>query len=268
MNTSFFLNLKRNLEVLKTLIDIHCHANLYLVIDEIIKEAKKVGVEKIISVGMSILSLERILEISGNYSIIYPALGIHPEEIKMNKNVEKQLNSAVNLIRNNKEKICAIGEIGLDHHFIKEQELYPLQKKVFEKMLSLAQELELPVNLHTKGAEKEVFDVLPSYKIPYVNIHWYSGPEEFLNAGIDRGYYFSITPAISYSPAVKKTVSKVNKEFILLESDGPVKYSGKIGTPAMIRDVLNTISKIKKIDTKELEKQIENNTKLVFPKIF
>jgi len=250
------------------LIDIHCHANLYLVIEEIIKEAKSVGVQKIISVGMSVLSLERILEISNKYDIIYPALGIHPEEVKMNKDVDEQLDFVIDIIRKNKEKICAIGEIGLDHHFIKENELYPLQKKIFENMLSLAQELELPVNLHTKGAEKIIFDILPSYVIPNINIHWYSGPEHYLNVGIDRGYYFSITPAISYSPAVKKTVLKVEKEFLLLESDGPVKYSGKIGTPAMIRDVLNTISKLIKVDSKELELQIELNTKNIFPKIF
>ena len=60
----------------------------------------------------------------------------------------------------------------------------------------------------------------------------------------------------------------VDLEYLLLESDGPVKYSGKIGTPAVIKDVLNTISKLKKIDSKDLEKQIENNTKIVFPKIF
>ncbi|MFX1463372.1 MAG: TatD family hydrolase [Promethearchaeota archaeon] len=250
------------------LIDIHCHANLYLVIDEIIKEAKSVGVEKIISVGMSFISLERILEISNRFEIIYPALGIHPEEVNVNKDIENQLDSAIDLIKKNREKICAIGEIGLDHHFVKDKELYPLQKKIFENMLSIAQDLELPVNLHTKGAEKLVFDLLPSYKIPNVNIHWYSGPEEFLNEGIDRGYYFSITPAISYSPAVKKTVSKVDKKFILLESDGPVKYSGKIGTPAMIKDVLAAISKQKEIDLKELEAQIEKNTKRIFPKIF
>jgi len=250
------------------LIDIHCHANLYLVIDEIIKEAKSVGVQKIISVGMSVLSQERILEISNKYDIIYPALGIHPEEVKVNKDVEGQLDSVVDMIRKNKEKICAIGEIGLDHHFVKEKELYSIQKKIFEKMLSLAQELELPVNLHTKGAEKIVFDMLPSYKIPNVNIHWYSGPEEFLNVGIDRGYFFSITPAISYSPAVKNTVLKVDKQHLLLESDGPVKYSGKIGTPAMIRDVLKVVSKYKEISTEELENQIYENTKIIFPKIF
>jgi TatD DNase family protein len=242
--------------------------NLYLIIDEIIKEAKNAGVEKIISVGMSFTSLERIIEISKNFEMIYPALGIHPEEVKMNKDIGNQIENAVDLIKKNKTIICAIGEIGLDHHFIKEKKFYPLQKHIFKRMLSVAQDLDLPVNLHTKGAEKEVFDLLPSYKLPNINIHWYSGPEVYLNLGIDRGYYFSITPAISYSPAVKKTVLSVDIEHLLLESDGPVRYSGKIGTPAMITNVLNTISKLKKIDLKELEHQIESNTKKVFPKIF
>ncbi len=251
------------------LIDIHCHINLYIAIDEIIKEAENAGVVKIIGVGMSAIGLKRIVEISNQYDSIYAALGIHPEEVRMNKNIESQLDSVLDTIRNNKDKICAIGEIGLDHHFVKEKELYPLQKEIFDRMLSLADELKLPVNLHTKGAEKLVFDTLPSYKnIPNVNIHWYSGPEDILKLGIDRGYYFSITPAISYSPAVKKVALTVDKEHLLLESDGPVKYSGKIGTPVMIRDVLNTISKFKNIPSDILENQIFENTKEAFPKIF
>ncbi|MFX1392600.1 MAG: TatD family hydrolase [Promethearchaeota archaeon] len=250
------------------LIDVHCHCNLYLNIEEIINEAKRVGVEKIISVGMSALGLERILEISSHYDSIYPALGIHPEEVQMNMNIENQLDTILAFIQKNKRKICSIGEIGLDHYFVKNKELYALQKKIFDKMLSLAQELELPVNLHTKGAEKLVFDMLPSYNIPNINIHWYSGPENLLKLGIDRGYYFSITPALSYSTAVKKTVIMVNKDHLLLESDGPVKYSGNIGTPAMIRDVLNEISKLKDIHQDELEKQICENAKKAFPLLF
>jgi len=250
------------------LIDIHCHCNLYLAIDEIIKEAEIQGVKKIISVGMSAFGLERVLEIAKQYDQIYPALGIHPEEVRLNKHIENQLESIIEFIRSNKESICAIGEIGIDHHFIKEKELYPTQKVIFDKMLALAQELELPVNLHTKGAEKIIFDSLPSYKLPNINIHWYSGPETYLKEGIDRGYYFSITPAIKYSPAVKKVVLNVDKEHLLLESDGPVEYSGKIGTPAMTREVLNLISKFKEIPADELERQIEKNTQNIFPKIF
>ncbi len=250
------------------LIDIHCHANLYLALHQIVKEADNLGVAKIIAVGMSATSLERVLEISDHFDLLYPALGIHPEEASINKSLESQLDSIETLIRDNRNKICAIGEIGLDHHFVKNEECYPLQNKVFETMLMLAQELELPVNLHTKGAEKLVFDTLPSFNIPNVNIHWYSGPENYMKVGIDRGYYFSITPAISYSPAVKNVAKIIDKDHLLLESDGPVEYSGQIGTPAMIRSVLNTISKLKNISSDELEQQIEENTRLVFPKIF
>ena len=217
---------------------------------------------------MSSISQERVLEIANKHSEIYASLGIHPEEVTMNKKIEQQLDSIIDLIKQNKQNICAIGEIGLDHHFVKDKELYPLQKTIFNNMLMLAQDLELPVNLHTKGAEKIVFDTLPSYKIPNVNIHWYSGPENFLKLGMDRGYYFSITPAISYSPVVKKVVLSVDKEHLLLESDGPVKYSGKIGVPAMVKNVLKSISTLKEINSDELEKQIEENTRKIFPRIF
>ena len=254
--------------MVQILIDVHCHINLYLTIDKVIKNARDVGVEKIIAVAMSSISQERILEMASQYNEVFASLGIHPEEVKMNEEIEQQLDLIIDLITKNKQNLCAIGEIGLDHYFVKDKELYPLQKTIFEKMLLLAQDLKLPVNLHTKGAEKIVFDTLPSYKIPNINIHWYSGPENFLKLGMDRGYYFSITPAISYSPVVKKVVLNVDKEHLLLESDGPVKYSGKIGVPAMVKNVLNSISKLKEINSDELEKQIEENTRKIFPKIF
>ena len=254
--------------MVQILIDVHCHVNLYLTIDRVIKNAHDAGVEKILAVAMSSISQERVLEIASRYSEVFASLGIHPEEVKMNEKIEVQLNSIIDLIKKNKQSICAIGEIGLDHHFVKDKELYPLQKTIFDKMLLLAQDLELPINLHTKGAENIVFDTLPSYKIPHINIHWYSGPEKYLKLGIDRGYYFSITPAISYSPVVKKVALNVDKEHLLLESDGPVKYSGKIGVPAMIKNVLNSISMLKEVNSDELEKQIELNTRKIFPKMF
>ena len=217
---------------------------------------------------MSSMSQERVLEIASKNHEVFASLGIHPEEVKMNDKIEQQLDSIIDLIKKNKQNICAIGEIGLDHYFVKEKDLYPLQRTIFDKMLSLAQELELPVNLHTKGAEKLVFDILLSYKIPNINIHWYSGPEELLKLGIDRGYYFSITPAINYSSIVKKVATTVDKEHLLLESDGPVKYSGEVGVPASVKNVLHLISELREINFDELERQIEENTRKIFPKIF
>ena len=250
------------------LIDVHCHANLYLAIDHIIRESRSVGVEKVVAVAMSVMSQERIIEICETQDIFFPALGIHPEEVNLNKEIENQIDSVIEYILKNKNLICCIGEIGLDHHFIKDKENYPLQLKIFKQMLSLAEQLNLPVNIHSKGAEQELYQTLTSYKLPDVNIHWYSGPEKYLMEGIDRGYYFSITPAVKYSPPVKKTVNLVEVDHLLLESDGPVKYSGQIGIPSMIREVLVEISKIKKTPQEDLEIQIYNNTKKVFPKIF
>ena len=254
--------------MVQILIDVHCHINLYLTVDQVIKNALDVGVEKVIAVAMSSISQERVLEIARQNNEVYASLGIHPEEIKMNDKIELQLDSIIDLIKENKQNLCAVGEIGLDHYFVKNKDLYPLQKTIFNKMLALAQDLELPVNLHTKGAERLVFDILPSYNIPNINIHWYSGPEQFINLGIDRGYYFSITPAISYSPVVKKVALIVDKEHLLLESDGPVKYSGSVSVPAIVKNVLHAISKLREIKSDELEKQIEENTRKIFPKIF
>lgn len=250
------------------LIDVHCHMNLYLNIDAVLNEASQNRVKKIIAVAMSATSQKRILDLSKQYDSIFPALGIHPEEVRNNKNIEEELDVVIKQIISSEQYLCAIGEIGLDHYFIKNKDLYPLQTKVFKKMLSLAQKLHLPVNLHTKGAEEQIFETLPSYNIPNINLHWYSGPEKYLDIGIDRGYYFSINPAINYSPKVKKIVSLVEISHLLLESDGPVKFSGKVGTPAMIKDVLNEIALIKNLNNNDTEKIIFENTKKVFPRLF
>ncbi|MFW9930517.1 MAG: TatD family hydrolase [Candidatus Thorarchaeota archaeon] len=249
------------------LIDVHCHLNLYLNLDEIINEANQAGVKKIIAVAMSSLSQKRILEIAEEFDSVYPALGIHPEEVEMNKNIETELESISDLIISNQSHLCAIGEIGMDHYFIKNKNLYPLQTKIFTQMLSLAQKLNLPINVHSKGAETLIFEMLPSYKVPNVNIHWYSGPEKYIKLGLDRGYYFSITPAVKYSPAMKKTVTLVDLDHLLLESDGPVKFRGKSGTPTMVKEVLNEVATIKKEDVKELGKKIWENTTDIFPRI-
>ncbi|MGV9171311.1 MAG: TatD family hydrolase [Promethearchaeia archaeon] len=249
-------------------IDTHAHMNLYMGIEQILKQAIENGVEKIISVGMSAISQKRVLKISEHYEEIYPALGIHPQEVAENNEIEDKLDSIIAFITENNDKLCAIAEIGLDHHFVKEKDLYPLQKRIFLRMLELAQDLKLPVNLHTKGAEKEIFDLLPSYSLPHINIHWYSGPEKFLNQGMERGYYFSFNPAIHYSKKIQNYAKQVDIHQILLESDGPVEYRGKSGTPALIRRVAQKISKIKDIEFADVEELIEENTRDVFSRIF
>lgn len=250
------------------LIDIHCHMNLYLIPEDIISDARQVGVEKIIAVAMSALSQKRILELSEKFDAVYPALGVHPQEVQENKNIHKELDEIIDFITINSNELCAIGEIGMDHYFVKDNTLWPLQEKIFKTMLNLAQKFKLPVNLHVKGAEKEVFEILPTFNLPNINIHWYSGPQDLVKIGLDRGYFFSITPAIEYSPPVKKTVELCAPTNLLLESDGPVRYHNQTGTPSMIPYVLKKLSEIKNIPKNDLKDQILENTKKIFNKIF
>jgi len=250
------------------LIDVHCHLNLYLVPEEIISDARQVGVEKIIAVAISAVSQKRILELSKRFDAVYPALGIHPQEVQENKNIHKELDEIIDFITIHSDKLCAIGEIGMDHYFVKDNTLWPLQEKIFKTMLELGQKFKLPVNIHVKGAEKEVFEILPSYNLTNVNIHWYSGPQDLIKVGLDRGYFFSITPAIKYSPPVKKTVELCEPSNLLLESDGPVRYHNQTGTPSMISYVLKKLSEIKNIPKNDLKDQILENTKKIFNKIF
>jgi len=86
--------------VVQILIDVHCHINLYLTIDKVIKNARDVGVEKIIAVAMSSISQERILEMASQYNEVFASLGIHPEEVKMNEEIEQQLDLIIDLINN------------------------------------------------------------------------------------------------------------------------------------------------------------------------
>lgn len=173
---------------------------------------------------------------------IYPAVGIHPWEAHKEFNIEKVREALAKL------DIPIVGEIGLDHRFVPKKR-WTIQEKVFKQMLQLAEERSAPVIIHSKDAEAQVLDVLTAFKVPCVNIHWYSGPLSLVKLAQERGYYFSITPAIDYSPVLKHLVQNVPLERLLLESDGPVGYRldwGRIlGTPSWLPIVARKICQLR-----------------------
>lgn len=229
--------------VIFLLVDVHCHVDLYPDLEDVVTRAKRFGVRGIVAVSMDIKSMEEILKIQNQYpNYIFASLGLHPEVC--GKISEKDLIKALDLIKNNSEKLVAVGEIGLDHYFVKNKEFYPWQEKIFREMLGFSQKLGLPIILHTKGAEKVVFKILEEYDFKAVLIHWYTGPRDLIDIGIKRGYYFSITPAIAYSKKVQYLAERVSLEYLLTESDGPVEYNKIRGEP---KDCLAIVKKIAEI---------------------
>jgi len=200
---------------------------------------------------------KRTLELAEKYpEKIVCAIGRHPWGA--HKITPEELAKFEELIKNPRVKI--IGEIGLDHYFIKEPEKWRKQQELFEFFLKLAERYKKPVILHSTGAEQNLVELLETWKLPRsVCCHWFSGSEATLKRLIDLGCFFSINPAVRRSKRHQRVVSTVALEWFLTESDGPVKFAGEVGTPLLMPFVCEEIARIKKIDNEQVVLAIEEN---------
>jgi TatD DNase family protein len=250
------------------LIDTHCHLDEYEHPAEVAEVASAAGVGHIIAVGMHVAKFQAVLDLAATIPGVVPALGIHPEEVKDYPAVGEELDTHVTFIRYAAPRLVAIGEIGLDHHFVKDSVLWPLEEVIFGEMLPIAEEFHLPVSLHVKAAEDRVLDMLASYSLPAVVIHWFSGPDNVYTEAIDRGYYFSVPRAVTYSPRVQIVARDTPVDQLLLESDGPAPFHGTTGEPKDCVLVCSEIAAMRGMDPTELEVYVEENTRKAFPKVF
>ena len=166
-------------------IDAHSHVDRYDLVSEYALDSALAEIthHKIFTItnSMDLPSYKRNMEISEMCDLVLPAFGVHPWNAYEYANRLEDLSEAI-------EQCPLIGEIGLDHYFIKDASAYPAQRKLFEFFLKAAKEQEKAVNLHTKGAEKEVLELLDRYEIPQVIVHWYSGPLDTFREMVSMGF--------------------------------------------------------------------------------
>lgn len=237
--------------------DTHCHLSLFSDIPSVIEKAKENAVNYILAVAMYYKDNLNVLKLAETYPEVIPALGIHPIEAPNLTNVEEKLDSLEKLILEN--EIGVLGELGLDRYFVKTEQAWNKQEKIFRHFLEFAVKRDLVVNLHGKYAEKELFEVLSEYNLKIVVIHWFAGAPELVQEGIKRNYFFSVTPEVFYSKRMRKLVELVPIEQLLSESDGPVKYKKPqkfVGEPALMERVVQEIATIKDLPLREVERQV------------
>ncbi len=247
--------------------DTHCHLSLFSDIQSVISRAKNNSVSYILAVSMYYKDNWDVLKLAKSYSEVIPALGIHPIEAPNLTDVEEKLETIEKLMIEN--EIRVVGEVGLDRYFIKEEKLWKKQEYVFNHFLAFALDKNLPINLHGKYAEKELFSTLSNYDLNVVVVHWFAGSPELVKEGVNRGYYFSVTPEVFYSKRMKRLVELVPIEQLLSESDGPVKYKKPqkfVGEPALMGKVINEIATIKNQDSGEVERLIYKTATDIFLK--
>lgn len=207
------------------LIDTHAHLDHIKNLDQALEDADKEGVQSIIAVSTDTASCRKNLEIKRTKKNpkIYLAMGMHPSDVNLH-----DLDACVELIREQRSELVAIGEIGLDFWYKwvrKDTEKKDAQRKVFRTLLELAGELDLPAVIHTRGAWRECFEATKEIGIKQAEFHWYSGPVDVLKDILDRGYYVSTSPSVARSPQSREAMSYAPIEQTMIETDSPVFYS-------------------------------------------
>ena len=205
------------------LVDAHVHlsdAQYAGRVEELVADAKNAGVTALMTNSMDLKTCKSDLALAEKYSgLVYPALGIHPWNV--NVLVEGELEQTVDLIEKHKGEVKAIGEIGLDSKY---ETAWEKQMMVFDRMLRLAEKLDLPVIIHSRGTTDKVIDLLPSYDVKRVLLHWFSYPLSALDTAMERGYFITEGPPAVYSIGIREVIEKVTLTQFLTETDGPVTY--------------------------------------------
>ncbi len=246
------------------MIDTHCHLDIedYENLEEIIHHMDG---HMIVS-GVDRKSNEHVVKLCEKYEKIYGMIGFHPEFANQFTEEEKQLLES----QLNHKKIVAVGEIGLDYHYGKED--MDVQKRVFIEQILLAQKYNKPVVIHSRDAIADTYDILEKYhieKIPSV-MHCYSSSAEMAEKFLKLNMKFGIGGVVTFknSEKLKEVVRKMPLESLLLETDSPYltpePFRGTKNEPANVKYVAEKIAELKQITVEEVKKQTTENACKLF----
>jgi TatD DNase family protein len=239
------------------LIDAHVHLDKY---GDLLDEAlKQIESERIFTVAtaMDIPSYLELRKIGERSDLVLPTFGIHPRRAAEYAHRLAELGRYI-------EMSPAIGEIGLDFHWVKDASTYTAQRKVLEYFIVAAAEQNKFVNLHTKAGEKEILDLLEKYDVRRAIIHWYSGPMDILRMMIEYGCYFTIGVEVLYSDYIKEIAKTVPDHLLLTETDNPgalrwLKKNDKIGMPRAIQNVVGKVAELRQTTLERIENLVHAN---------
>ncbi|MBO5578012.1 MAG: TatD family hydrolase [Bacilli bacterium] len=250
--------------------DSHCHLNdenLYPRIDEVIEAAKKTGVKKFLVVGYDKASSLLAVKIAEKYEECYAAIGFHPTEIDGVS--EEDYNEVMSL--SSHKKVVAIGEIGLDYHWVKDEEKRENQKKWFIKQIEYANDHHLPISIHNRESTEDCVEILKEHTPKYSGVmHCYSGSVETMNIVLNLGMYIALGGTVTFTNAKtpKEVAEAVPLDRLLIETDSPYltphPHRGEKNEPKYICLVLEEIARLKDMSKKHLEDVIYKNTCRLF----
>ena len=252
------------------IVDTHSHIDMIedISTDEIIQNAFNNDVKKIIIPSADVKSFDGIIELTEKYEQVYGMLGVFPEEAKTWS--DDILDLIKEKVSQNK-KIVGIGEIGLDYYW--DKTFIDLQKDIFIKQIKLANELNLPINVHDREAHKDTFDIIKEYNNPETSkviLHCFSGSLEFANECINEGWFISLGGVVTFKNAkkMKEVAKNIDENYLLLETDAPYltphPYRGTTNQPAYTKLVAEEIALLRETSVEHIMDVTTNNAYKVF----
>lgn len=256
------------------MIDTHCHLeqpDFNRDRDMVIKKCKR-HLQAVVTCCANPENFDVTIQlVRDNPSFIFACASLHPRYIK---NVtESGLNEYVEAIRLQNKRLVAIGETGLDYNWITDSEGQEKQKQLFERFIALAEQLQLPLVVHSRKATEDAINILEERKTKAVQMHMFT-TRSLLNRVVENGWLISVNTLLLRSKTVKKIVRDCPLEQMMLETDSPWLGIGEDGNikpknvvrndPTAIHLVAKKIAEIKRIDLEAVDTQTTSNATKFF----
>ena len=248
-------------------IDTHCHLDiLESTPEEAIIEAKQAGVQRMVTIAVDEPSLDFVSSTVQEFPAVYGSVGFHPHDASK---LTKSLLQKIRQLAEAQHKLIAIGEIGLDYHYMNSPA--EIQQQAFRKQLQLSVELNLPVILHSREAETDTLNILQEFPVPSLGVaHSFTSSIEMARTLVEMGWYLGINGIVTFKNAedLRKVVRWLPLDRLLLETDSPflapTPFRGKPNKPAHIPAIATFIAELREISLEELAQQTTANAQRLF----
>ena len=250
--------------------DTHCHLNseeIYSRLEEVMSAASKVGVNKYLVVGWNKESSLLAVELSHQFPEIYAAIGFHPTDVE--GVTEEDFNDVMKHIDD--PKVLAVGEIGLDYHWVKDPVLRERQKEWFIKQINFANLHKKPISIHNRDAFNDCLTILKEHKPLYGGVmHCYSGSVESLKDVLDLGLYIGLGGPLTFTNAKtpKEVCEEVPLDRLVVETDcpylSPHPLRGTINEPKNIALVVDEVTNLRGLSKKHILDVLYKNSCRLF----
>lgn len=233
--------------------------------DAVMARAVHAGISAIIGVGENLSDALKNRELSAKYPILKPAAGLYPTHLDLDLAAEMAA-----FIRQNRLHLAAIGEVGLDFWAIKEQAQKEIQREIFKQFILLSNELNLPLNVHSRSAGRHAIAMLLDNNAKRVQLHAFDGKFGSAMPAVDAGYLFSIPPSIIRSRQKQKLVKQLPLSCLLLETDSPVLGPDPQtrNEPANLTVSIAAIAQLKSVEQRAVLEAVAENAARLYPDIY